>query len=141
MLANSRCVRQAKQCPVALAGRRPRAILFVQQLRTDGFAPAVDELGLHAIKALLKSFRQHLPGVVHAHKQCVATTAWNGLSVELRAFADLLVPRRIGMPTYPALQYGFNRTETASVPEPTTTALLTLGLVDAGLGVRRHRLY
>jgi hypothetical protein len=66
-------------------------------------AAAIGVLGLQSLEALLQAFGQRVVGLVHAGEQGVAAARRNGDAVELRALADLGVPRRIGVPAAAAI--------------------------------------
>ena len=66
-------------------------------------APAIDMLGLQSLDALLQGLGQRVVGLVHAGEQRVAAVGRDLDAVELRALADLGVPRRIGVPAAAAI--------------------------------------
>jgi hypothetical protein len=84
-------------------GGRQQAILGLEQFVAATAASAIDVLGLQPVDARLEPLGQRVVGLVHAGEQRVAAVRRDGDGVELRALADLLVPRRIGVPAAAAV--------------------------------------
>src|SRR6202035_409634 len=84
--------------------RRPRLVRRLEQIEPFALAPAVAERDLEWRDALLQALGQGVIGRMHRGKQRVAAVAWNLDAVELRALANLGVPRTVGVPALAAIE-------------------------------------